>query len=313
MSSDDTSVQSWIDRGKAAYWQMNLAEAFVHFEKAVAADPQSIEAQLCYGAVCLFQYQNGIAGAIPQFLLDPSGEPWPEEDMKTEVQRIRDLITHENATNGKRAEEHLWRAVHLDPRNVLATEYLAQLFFAWSDNGTDGWGGTRQSRLPEAKHWYQRILEIDPQHKFAHYVCGVIDWTRAFEVVQSSGSYPRPLPSEEARQSLHSHVALLLDQAVRNLSRSAEIDPGAWRPMSYLVQVMRLQAYVAATEDEAALASSGAEDLTRWVNRILEPQSKSGANGTVTFDRVLQTSKPRFPPDPRSMIPLGLPLPRPKA
>ena len=293
---------------------MNLAEASVHFEKAVAVDSQSIEAHLCYGTACLFQYQNGIGDAIPQFLLDSSGEPWPEEAVKTEVQRVRDLITHENATNGKRAEEHLSRAVHLDPRNVLAMEYLAQVFFAWSDNGADGWCDTQHTRLAEAKHWYQQILGIDPQHKSAHYVCGVIDWRRAFEVIRYSGSYPRPLPSEEARQSLHSQVAPLLDEAERNLSRSVEIDPDDWQPMSYLIQVMRLQAYVAATEEEAALASSGAEDLTRWVNRILESQSKSGANGTVTFLPARTASQPRFPPDPRSMIPTGLPPPpRPEA
>ncbi len=313
MSSGNTSGQSWIDRGKAAYWQMNLAEASVHFEKAVATDPRSIEAQLCYGTACLFQYQNGIGDAIPQFFLDSSSEPWPDEAVKTEVQRIRDLVAYENATNGKRAEEHLWRAVHLDLRNVLATEYLAQLFFAWSDTGTDWWGNIRRSRLPAAKHWYKRILEIDPKHDFAHYVCGVIDWSRAFELMRSSGSYPSPLPSEEAKQSLHSQVAPLLDQAVRNLSRSAEIDPGDWRPMSYLVQVKRLQAYVSATEDEAALASSEAEDLTRMVNQILESQSKSGANGTVTFLPARTASQPRFPPDPRSMIPPGLPLPPPRA
>ena len=187
MSSDDTRARNWINQGKEAYGQLHLDEASVYFEKAVTAASQSFEARLSYGVICLFEYQNGITPATPELLL-----PFK--------------IVEQNATNGKRAEGSFRRALELEPRNIL--------YRVWSDMGS--WGDTRLSRLADAQHWYKQILETYPEHEFANYVCGVIDWQRAFELLQASG-YPCPLPNEAARQALHSRVTPLLDEAALKL------------------------------------------------------------------------------------------------
>ena len=187
MSSDEADTQTWIDRGTEAYWRLQISEAAQAFEKAVAIDPQSTQARLCFGVACFFLYQNGLSDAQTSF----------ESEMTAELDRIRGLITEQNSTNGKRAEENLQQALHLEPQNKLAMAYLAALYHAWSDS-TDPWGNKRRSRLTEAQHWYRRLLEIDPQHKFANYICGVIDWEKGFELLRSSGNYPRPLTNEEA-------------------------------------------------------------------------------------------------------------------
>jgi hypothetical protein len=106
---------------------------------------------------------------------------------------------------------------------------------------TPGWIPTtdrlrteQSSRLDEAKPWYKCILEVDPHHKFATYVCGVINWQKGFELMRASGRYPRPLPDDEARRSLHAQIAPLLDESSRNLLPSLEIDPDNWYAMRYL-------------------------------------------------------------------------------
>ncbi len=309
--------QTWIDRGKESFGRLDLAEAAARFEKAVLADPESVEARLCYGVVRLLLYQNGISAAEPRFNDDDAERQWSDADNKAEIERVRVMMAEQNATNGKRAEEALRRALELDPENKLAMEYLAALYYRWAHPDTELGGNRRRSRLDDAKRLYKEIFYIDPEHNFANYVCGVIDWEKAFNVLRASGRYPRPLPNEEARRALHAKVEPLLDEAARNLLRALEIDPVNWWPMGYLISVRTLQAYVAATNDESTRASTEAADWTLKLNQILgleetgQPQPP-GETASITFLRVSESSQPTvpaFPPDPKMMIPMGIPPP----
>ncbi|MEZ5353749.1 MAG: hypothetical protein R2762_14010 [Bryobacteraceae bacterium] len=300
-------ARKWIDQGKLAYQQMQLSEAYAHFEKAVTADPGSVEARLCFGVICLFQYQNGSTDLIPEFYLATEEPSWSEDDISAEIERVREALATLNATHGRRAEENLLRAIELDRGNALAMEYLAYLYFDWLDNDTDSPGATRASRLTEAKHWYKQILEIYPEHRFANYVCGVIDWKRAFELIRSSGTFPLPLPSEEVRQSLHSQVTPLLDEAVRNLLRALEIDPEDPYPSRYMSLVKDLQSYVAATKEESSRASAEAGD---W-NRRTKQRPRSGAISFAPVEQTGNVAPQLFPPDPKWMIPPPPPPPPP--
>lgn len=229
MSSGESGVQTWIDRGKEAYWHLHLTEAAKNFENAVATDLHSDQARLCFGVISLFLYQNGVSEAREKFLDPRSDRTWSRAEMAAEVERIRALIAEQNSTHGKRAEENLLQVLQLDPRNKLGMEYLAALYYAWLDPTSDAFGNRRRLRLADAQRWYKRILEIDPEHKFANYVCGVIGWETVFDLMRSSGTYPRPLRNEEARRSLREQIAPLLDDSTRNLLRSLESRCGRLR------------------------------------------------------------------------------------
>ena len=320
MSFGQDSAQSWIERGKRAYGKMHLPEAAADFEKAISVEPNSAEARLCYGVACLFLYQNGTSEASPRFLNPDSTGHWSDGDIKAELQRIRSLIAEQNATNGKRAQENLRRALELDPRNELAMEYLASLYYWWVDPDTDSLGNKRRSRADDAQHIYKQIIELYPEHSFAYYVCGMIEWEKAFKLMRAS-TYPRPLGNEEARRSLSAQVSPLLDNAAQNLLRSLELDSNDWRPMSVLIFVRDAQAYVAATPEEAARERNESRNWNRKVQEFLTPRAiASGQPGppessaSITFDRLPEGSKdtiPPFPPDPRFMIVPPPPPPRP--
>jgi tetratricopeptide (TPR) repeat protein len=157
MSLGEDSAQVWINRGKQAYAQLQLQEAATDFEKAVLADPNSAEARLSYGVVCLFLYQNGIGTAIPGFLDRRIARRWSDADVKAEVQRIQSVIAEQNATKGARAEENLRRATELDPANeVVAMSYLAALYYWWVDSNTDSLGNQRRSRRDDALRVYKQ-------------------------------------------------------------------------------------------------------------------------------------------------------------
>ena len=112
------------------------------------------------------------------------------EDSAAEMDRTRSRIVEQNATNGKRAEENLQYALQLDPQNKLVMEYLAALYYAWMEPTANSMWTGRRSRLVDAQHCYGRLLEVDAKHKFANYVCGVMDWQRAYDVMRLHEKLP---------------------------------------------------------------------------------------------------------------------------
>jgi hypothetical protein len=147
---------------------------------------------------------------------------------------------------------------------------------------------------------------------------GVIDWNKAFRLVQRSGRYPRPLEDAQARAALAAKLSPLLAEAAKVLSLAIEIDPKDWFPMSYLMQIRLLQAYAAPAEEEATEAKSEADALLRKIRSFpgMEPrvlgQNSSSDDSVLVFDRRPGPIPiPPFPPDPKQMLPIGIPPPPP--
>jgi tetratricopeptide (TPR) repeat protein len=157
MSSGE-NAETWLERGAEAFAYQRIAEAGQDFEKAVAADPRSSRAQLSLGVIRLFQYQNGVGEARHDTdLADDAGRSWTAEQWQARAEKRRGQIAEQNTTNAASAEEHLRRALELEPRNQTGIEYLASLYYWWLDPRTEAY-----ARRDDAKHWYERLLEINP-------------------------------------------------------------------------------------------------------------------------------------------------------
>jgi hypothetical protein len=52
-------------------------------------------------------------------------------------------------------------------------EYLCALYFLWKDPDE------QIDRLDEAKHWLERLAELDPRNNYANFYCGMILTTKA--------------------------------------------------------------------------------------------------------------------------------------
>jgi Tfp pilus assembly protein PilF len=295
MASGETA-QKWLEKGAQAFANMRMAEAAQDFQKAVEADPQSVKAQLSLGVIYLFQYQNGVA------------------EQPDELEKRRAQIAEQNATNAARAEEHLKQAVQLDPRYEPAMEYLAALYFWWRDAA-----GELRERRDDARHWYARIAEFNPQHRYAQYACGVIDYEKAFVLIRSTAGFPRPLADAETRRSLRAKVGRLLDDSAANFLRSLEIDPNSPDAMTYLGLVRSDEAYIAESKDDSDRLRAEAGDWYRKVDQIYAARAKAagepwppGNSITITLKRIPGKQPiPLFPPDARFMIPPAPPPPPP--
>ena len=326
MFSDENGSQTWLDRGAEAFANLQFAEAMQDFEKAVAADPQSAKAHLSLGAMYLFAYQNGVSKEpdLPPDWVDrlkslppgatPSASVIPPPRGKSPKRSAQ--IAEQNSTNGARAEEHLKKALEIQPHYEAAMEYLAALYFWWRDPPTELW-----ARRDDARQWYARIAENNPQHGFARYACGVIDYEKAFVVIRSTPGFPRPLADEESRRSLRAKVGPLLDDSAVSFLRSLDIDPNNSEAMTYLGFVKSDQAYIAESMDDSVRLRAEAAEWYGKVNQIMEAHAKAtgqswppGDTGTIVFERTPgKPVLPPFPPDARFMLPLAPPPPPPPA
>ena len=296
---------------------MRIAEAGQNFEKAVAADPHSARAHLCLGVTLFFQYQNGIGEALNEMDLAGERHRLTREQWQARAERRRAQIAEQNAGNAANAEAHLRRAVECETDNQPSIEYLAALYYAVLDPVTE-----HTARPDDAKLWYARLLEINPQHPFANYMCGVIDYQRAFAMIRSNAGFPRPLTDENRRLSIRAKVGPLLSESARHFLRSLEIDPNSIHAMSYLMFVKRDQAYITETEDEVVRDRAEADALEQKVCKILEANAKASGQpwppcntASITFVSVarrptgVKPPVPGFPPDARLTVPLAPPPP----
>jgi hypothetical protein len=117
-------------------------------------------------------------------------------------------------------------------------EYVAALYFRWLDPANE-----RPQRRDEARQWYLQILQVNPQHKFANYVLGVIDYEKAFAITRSVPGFPRPIADAESRRSLRSNVGGMLYDSAANFLRSVEIDPNNSDAMTYRTRKERRSLY----------------------------------------------------------------------
>ena len=311
------AAQTWLEKGAAAYANMRTAEAAQDFQKAVEADPHSVRAQLSLGVIYLFQYQNGLTEPLDR-MDDASSAPrrLTGEELAAKAEKRRAQIAEQNATNASKAEEHLKQAVQLDPRYEPAMEYLAALYFWWRDPASDMW--ELWARRDDARYWYARIAEHNPQHRYAHYACGVIDYQKAFVLIRSTPGW-RHLADENTRRSLRAKVGPLLDDSAANFLRSLEIDPNNADAMTYLGRVKSDEAYIAESMDDAARLKVEAADWYRKVDHIKvahkatgQPWPPTGNKAAISFKRISgKPPTPSFPPDARFMMPPAPPPPPP--
>ena len=315
------SARTWLEKGAEAFANMRMAEAAQDFQKAVEADPHSVKAQMSLGVIYLFQYQNAVAEQ-PNRMDDASSgtRTLTPAEVAAKAEKRRAQIAEQNATNAARAEEHLKQAVQLDPRCEPAMEYLAALYFWWRDPASEVW--QVWARRDDARHWYAQIAERNPQHRYAHYACGVIDYNNAFVLIRSTSGFPRPLGGEETRRSLRAKVGPLLENSAANSLRALEIDPNNSGAMTYLGFVKNDEAYITESVDDSAILKAEAADWYGKVDQIKAARAKAAGQpwpprdtSVIAFKRIPgKPPIPSFPPDARFMIPPAPPPPpRPPA
>jgi tetratricopeptide (TPR) repeat protein len=224
-----------LNLGVQAFKETRYSEAVEFFKKAVELDPNFPTARLYLATAYMSQYIPG--GEAP-----------------------------ENKQFAQSALEEFSKVLEADPRNLLATQSIANIHF-------------QQKDWDLAEEWHRKVIEIDPNNKEAYYTLGVGVWTR-FLVVDRQARVdlgmrpeePGPLKDAAVRAQLKAVWMAKLDAGIEWEQEALKVDPDYENAMAYMNLLIRYRADLLDSHDEYMSAIYEAD---RWVQKTLETQKKN--------------------------------------
>src|SRR5271165_206169 len=227
---DKLKARDNINSGTAAFKAGNFAEAADHFKTAVALDPKLPNVRIYLATAYLQQYIPG-----------------------TE--------TAENKKYAQEAMEELQETLKDEPNNLLANEYVANIYYQMKD-------------FPKAEEWNKKVTELDPKNKEAYYTLGVIPWTsfigpdreaRLNEKMRPED--PGPLKDAKEKAALKEKYWGALTQGVEYEKKALAVDPEYENAMAYMNLLIRYRADLDDTKEQYEADIKEAND---WVDKNLQ-------------------------------------------
>jgi tetratricopeptide (TPR) repeat protein len=133
----------------------------------------------------------------------------------------------ENMQMATAAYDQFQKVLAQDPKNELAVASIASLLF-------------NEKKLDDANQWYLKLVSLNPKNKEAFYTLGVIAWTKALvsdgEARAKLGMKPDdpgPLKDKKVRTVVASKNGPIVDQGIKDLDKSLQIDPEYDDAMAY--------------------------------------------------------------------------------
>lgn len=298
MASGELSAEAWLARGTEAYLKRRVTEAVEYFEKAVAVDPDFVQAHLALGVARMTLYQRR-PSPVSTYLF----ERRDISDQELEVHRESEkrILAEQNSTNWPLAEKSLKRANQLDPQNKLVVEYLCSLYYHWQDPLGE------EDHMYEAKQWLERLLELQPNHKHANFYCGMILSGKARKLLPNYGRFPPgSLPDPP---SLRMRARPLLQEARWHLERALALHGGQTAATHLLDDVASMEIYLVDPE-------KGTRDFRDKLDKLFRkhlPETANESSGpgpsapvresdTITFtlspEAIAEDRERPFPPNP---------------
>ncbi|MDQ2949357.1 MAG: hypothetical protein M3Y27_26035 [Acidobacteriota bacterium] len=237
-----------LNKGIQAYKNARYADAVEFFKTSISLDPSNKNGRLYLATAYMSQY-------IP-------GADSPE-----------------NNQMAKAAKTEFQKVLADSPNDKIALASLASLAYNQAQGVPEL--DKKFERLDEAKEWYKKLVEADPQNREAYYSLGVIDWAETYPVRNTARvklgmkpEDPGPIKDKKVKEELRQRNLPLIEDGLKQLSKSLEIDPNYDDAMAYVNLLYRERADLAETSDEYKKDSETADG---WVQKSLDTKKKNGA------------------------------------
>lgn len=222
-----SAALSELKQGVDAYNSGDFIAAQDHFQKGVNADPDNVNARLFLATATL-----RVISETPQGRLGPN---------KTNVYdpvivQFDQVLTH-------------------DPLNQSAIFGLATL------------GGTARSQ--QAHDLLMQLIAKDPKNRDAYYTAAVMDWSKVYDAVQTAAQQAgvpmnaARIPDPALRGALRSQYEPYIEEGYKLLQIALSIDPAYDHAMAYMNLLYRLDARIAATQQESDTLTAKGDDLVK--------------------------------------------------
>lgn len=148
-----------------------------------------------------------------------------------------------------------------DPKNVLAISNIATLYL-------------NQKKMSDARQWYERLTQADPNNAVAFYSLGFVAWSEWYGPYQQGRidakmkqEDPGPIKDKKVRDELKAKFGEVIEGGKKNLERALQIDPEFDDAMAYMNLLIREGADL--TENKADYDAQ-VKIADEWVQKNLE-------------------------------------------
>lgn len=198
-------------------------------------------------------------------------------------QYIPGVDSPDNLQNANLAIEQYNAVLQQDPKNVNSIKGIAYLYL-------------NMKRLDDAKTYYHKAIDLDPNDPEAYYSVGVIDWTQAYqprtEARMKLGLRPdEPLKDKKLCAQLRDDSSAVIQDGLDSLNKAISLRDDYDDAMAYVNLLYRERA-----DRECDMPDQRAADLKTaedWVDKTMaarqdrERKAQSGPNG-ITVDQPKQ-------------------------
>jgi tetratricopeptide (TPR) repeat protein len=194
-------------------------------------------------------------------------------------QYIPGVDSPENLQNANAAIEQYKSVLDKDPKNVNSIKGIAYLYL-------------QMKKFEDAKNYYRKAIDLDPNDPEAYYSVGVIDWTEAYqprmEERAKQGLRPdEPLKDKKLCAKLREQSGPVIQDGIDNLNHALQLRQDYDDAMAYMNLLYREKADRECDQpDQRSADLKSADD---WVDKTMaakkaKAEKQTGAQG-ITLDQ----------------------------
>lgn len=174
-------------------------------------------------------------------------------------QYVPGLDSPENQQTGENAIAEFQKVLEMDPGNLGSISGIASMYF-------------QMKQMDQAKEFYKKQIQIDPQNPEPYYSIGVINWTlcyQARQILKTRMGYAPDAPIKDAteREKLAERNNPLIDEGMEMLNKAMQLRDEYDDAMAYLNLLYREKADLADTNDER---DQLIETANSWIDKAVQ-------------------------------------------
>jgi tetratricopeptide (TPR) repeat protein len=185
----------------------------------------------------------------------------------------------DNNKNAEQAIEQYKEVLKRDPKNVNSVKGIAYLYL-------------QMKRFEDAKQYYRKATELDPNDPEPYYSVAVIDWTQSYQPRMEEraklGLKPEePLKDKKVCASLHEKNSPYIQDGIDELNKALQLRPDYDDAMAYMNLLYREKGDLECDDPGARAADMKTAD--EWVDKTMatkkaKAEKQPGAQG-ITMDQ----------------------------
>jgi hypothetical protein len=259
---DKLKSRDALNHGVQAYKGAKYSEAVDYFKTAVQLDPENTMPRLYLATAYMSQY---IPGAV----------------------------SPENLQLAKQAKEEFQKVLEKNPSDTTALASLASLSYQQAQSMPDL--DQKLKKLDESKEWDLKLIATDPQNKEGFYSLAVIDWIKWYAALTKARNdlglkpeEPGPLKDKKVKADLQAQYGAVIDDGIKNLQKSLDIDPNYDDAMAYMNLLIREKADL---DDTPEQYKADVDSADKWVQKALDTKkakakkaAEAAAQGGITAE-----------------------------